>query len=211
MKKHIQYIVIGLLFINSAGITATAYFTFMNKARIQAAQRVLVDTQYSLSSTVEFMDEMADAKKKLEEQKKPLMAGIKAPDFTLKNENNEEVSLASFSGKKTLFVFSQPGCGYCEQFYPELKRFTEESSEVQVAIMQLHAGVEENKVIKEEKGLEIPFLATSNEVMTAYKVRGTPTSILIDEEGRVLGTQNVTTLEDLNTFINTAGNVAMAK
>ncbi|ADN75493.1 alkyl hydroperoxide reductase/ Thiol specific antioxidant/ Mal allergen [Ferrimonas balearica DSM 9799] len=44
----------------------------------------------------------------------PLQAGDKAPQFTLKDQNNNDVSLADFAGKKVLVYFypkaMTPGC-----------------------------------------------------------------------------------------------------
>lgn len=43
-----------------------------------------------------------------------LSAGTKAPDFTLKNQHGEEISLADFQGKKVILYFyskdNTPGC-----------------------------------------------------------------------------------------------------
>ena len=125
MKNKSVTLVVFLQLATILGIVANSYFTFLNKARIQATQRVMVETQNRLSSTIALMDEAAEKKAARKESLKPLEVGMRAPAFTLKDENEEEVSLYDFKGKKTLLVFSNENCSYCKKFYPVLNDFRE--------------------------------------------------------------------------------------
>lgn len=201
MKKSLIITLVSLQLFTLAGVGATTYFTFMNKARIRATQRVMVDTQDKLSSTFTFMDKIAAETKKAEEANMPLAAGIPAPDFSLPDENEQEMSLASYKGKKTLLVFSQESCPYCKNFYPVLNEFQAQQADVNVVVMQLGSTPEQNKAYKTKEGIKAPLLAATFAELQAYKVQNTPTSILLDEEGKVLGSQNVTQLDELMAFV----------
>jgi methylamine dehydrogenase accessory protein MauD len=202
MKKSIIISLISLQVLILVGVATTAYFTFMNKARIRATQHVMVDTQDRLNSTFEFMDKVAEQNKKAEEVNNPLSEGSKAPTFALKNENSQEVKLEDYKGKKTLLVFSQESCGYCQKFYPVINKFQAQQEDVNVVIMQIGSTPEQNKKYKQKESIAAPLLAASYEQLTAYKIKVTPTSVLLDEEGKVLGTKNnVSKLEELISFV----------
>jgi peroxiredoxin len=200
MKKS-TLIIISLQVLTMAGVGATAYFTFMNKARIQAAQRVIVDTQDSMASTISFIDKLQEAQQQMENLQKELEPGTPAADFALKDEQNNEVNLSDFKGKKVLMVFSQKGCGYCEQFYPALNEFTKQPHPgLEVVMLQVNSTPEANKAFKAEKDISVPILAATNQELMDYRVKGTPTSVLIDEEGIVVGSKNILALDDLVAF-----------
>ncbi|WP_340199010.1 TlpA family protein disulfide reductase [Ascidiimonas sp. W6] len=201
MKKS-TLIIISLQILTMAGVAATAYFTYMNKARIQAAQRVIVNTQEDMLSTVSFIKKVQAAQEQLESLNKALEPGTPASEFALKDEQNNEVALNDFKGKKVLVVFSQEGCGYCEQFYPVLNEFTAQSHPgLEVVMMQLNSSSEANKAFKANKKINIPVLAATEEELINYRIKGTPTSVLINEEGIVVGSRNVLNMEELIAFV----------
>jgi peroxiredoxin len=201
MKKSIIISILSLQILNVAGIAASAYFTFMNKDRIRATQRVLLETQNKLSTTFEFMDKIAEQNAKMEEAKKPLPQGAFAPDFALKDENKKEITLEDYKGKKTLLVFSQESCPYCQKFYSVLNEFQTQREDVNVVVMQLGSTPDQNKKYKQKEGIKATLLAASFELLKDYKVQKTPTSILLDEEGKVLGTKTISQLDELVAFV----------
>ena len=194
MKKSTLLALFSLQFLTLGGVAITAYYTFFNKAQIQT-------TQTKLASTFTFMDKMAKAQKEQEEAMKPIAKGSEAPGFSLKNEEGKEVKLEDFKGQKTLLVFSQTNCGYCEKLYPILNAFQEAQAEVKVVLMHYGATPEQNKSYKAEKGIKATMLAAAAQQMIDYKVRDTPTSVLLDREGKVIGSKNVTNLDELITFV----------
>ena len=188
-------------FLILAGVVGSVYFTFMNKERIRATQRVMVDTQEKLGPTFAFMDEVMENKKKIEAAQQPLVAGADAPDFNLEDENQNEVTLSNYTGKKTLLIFSQESCPYCEDFYPVLNAFQETEPNVEVVILQLGSDSKSNKAYKMQQGINAPILAATQFDMENYKIQKTPTSVLIDEEGKIVATQNIKELDELFDFV----------
>ena len=208
MKKSLIISIISLQVLILAAVGTNTYLTHMNKARIRATQRVMVETQEKLASTFEVMDKVAESKK--QEQaghtaqapvEEGLEAGSEAPAFSLQNEEGKEVSLADLYGKKTLLVFSQESCPYCQNFYPVLNDFGAAREDVNVVVMQLGSTPEQNKAYKQQQGIDATVLAAGADELVAYKVTKTPTSVLLDEEGKVLGTRAVTQLAELNAFV----------
>ena len=195
MKKSILISLFSLQLLILGGVAITAYYTFLNKSQIQT-------TQKKLESTFTFMDKMAELRKEQEESKKPLVKGSEAPKFSLSNEEGEKVKLEDLRGQKTLLVFSQANCENCEKFYPILNAFQEKQTNVKVVLMHYGTTPMQNKAYKAKKGIKATMLAAAAQQMIDYKVQGTPTSVLLDSEGKVLGSKNVTNLDELMAFVN---------
>jgi peroxiredoxin len=200
MKKSVIIGMFSVQFLILGGVVASIYFTFMNKERIRATQRVMVDTQEKLETTFAFMDQVTEEKKKIEDAQKPLVAGADAPNFTLEDENQKQVTLADYKGKKTLLVFSSESCPYCEDYYPVLNAFKETQPNVEVVIMQLQSDAIHNKIYKEQQGINATILAATQAEAQSYKIQKTPTSVLLDEEGKIIASETITKLDDLFNF-----------
>jgi mycoredoxin-dependent peroxiredoxin len=127
----------------------------------------------------------------------PVEVGQQAPDFTLRDQNREEVTLSSFRGKKNVLLVFYPFAfsGICStelcQVRDDLPRFQND------AVQILAISVDSSFALKsyaERDGYEFPLLADfwpHGEVAKAYGVfndiagmanRGT---FLIDKDGVV--------------------------
>lgn len=201
MKKPVLIILFSLQVLILLAVVANTYLIFINKSYIRSNQQVIIDTQDRLSSTFTFMDNVESKRKQTEATKQPLIEGTEAPSFGLQNETGKQINLEDFRGKKVLLVFSQKNCLYCRDFYPILNEFQTQRKDVDVIIMQLNSTPEQNKKYKQKEGIKAPLLAASYQELKAFKVKRTPTSVLLDEEGKVLGTKMVSTLEELIEFV----------
>lgn len=127
-----------------------------------------------------------------------LEVGMKAPDFTLLNQNGEEVSLSNYRGKKVILYFypkdNTPGCtkqacGFAEN-YPQFQ----EKDAVILGVSK--DSVKSHKKFEEKYQLPFPLLSDPERtVIEAYdvwkeknmygkKVMGVVrTTYLINEEG----------------------------
>lgn len=201
MKKHKILIVLQMLIL--VGVIVANYSAFTNKVDIKETKQLMVNTQDKLATTFQIMEEVSQKRKEMLKAKLPLAVGESAPFFELEDENNQKISSTDYLGKKTLLVFSQETCPYCEEFLPILNKFQEEEqANVNVVVMQIESFPEENKKYKKNYGIQPTFLAAGYEDMVAYKIQSTPTSVLIDQEGKILGTELVSTLEGLKSFVN---------
>jgi peroxiredoxin len=128
-----------------------------------------------------------------------IAVGDKAPDFTLRNQDGDEVSLADYKGRKVLIVFYpldfSPVCSDQLSIYQEVKPELAEQGVELVGI-----SVDSNwahKAFREKLGIDTTLLADfepKGEVARAYDsyIDGAGianrTLVLIDEDGTVAWT-----------------------
>ena len=109
--------------------------------------------------------------------------GDAAPEVKLPDLEDNTVELADFRGQKTLTLFWNPGCGFCEQMLPALKEWEENPPEGAPNLLVISAGTKE---ANEAMGLSSPVVLDQQfSVGRAFGAGGTPSAILVDEEGRI--------------------------
>jgi peroxiredoxin len=129
-----------------------------------------------------------------------IAVGEQAPDFTLRNQDGEKVSLADYKGRKVLFVFYpgdfSPVCGDQLSIYQEVKpEIAEKGVElVGISVDSFFA----HKAFQEKIGIDTTLLSDfepKGEVARAYgSYLDAPLGfanralVLVDEEGRVAWT-----------------------
>jgi peroxiredoxin len=125
--------------------------------------------------------------------------GEQAPDFTLRDQDGEKVSLSDFEGRKVMLVFYpadfSPVCGDQFSIYQEVKPQIDEKEVELVGISVDSAWA--HKAFQEKLGFEFRLLSDfqpKGEVARAYGSYidrvGTAnrTLVLIDEDGKVAWT-----------------------
>lgn len=125
-----------------------------------------------------------------------IAAGEKAPDFTLRNQDGEDVSLADFRGGKVLLVFYpfdfSSVCSDQLSVYQEVKPEIEAKGVMMLGISVDHPYA--HKAFREKLGIDTTLLADfepKGEVAKAYGSyvdavgMANRTLVLIDEEGTV--------------------------
>ena len=113
-----------------------------------------------------------------------LRPGKKAPDFTLPSASGAEVSLHEYAGRKVLLVFTQTGCGPCEEIVPELNRL--ERDGVQVLVVN-RGDLAQTKAWAAKTGARCPVLAHEGlDLPRRYEVFATPFAFLVSEQGVIV-------------------------
>jgi methylamine dehydrogenase accessory protein MauD len=109
--------------------------------------------------------------------------GEPAPPLKLPNLRGKKVNLTAFRGKKTLVLFWNPGCGFCQQMLDDLKKWEADPPEGAPKLLVVSSGtVAENKAM----GLRSTVVLDQNfSVGSAFGASGTPSAVLVDSEGRV--------------------------
>ena len=128
-----------------------------------------------------------------------IAVGDKAPDFTLRDQDGEDVSLADFKGRKVLLVFYpmdfSPVCSDQLSIYQEVKPELAEKGVELLGISIDHPYA--HKAFQEKLGIDTPLLADfepKGEVAKAYGsyIDGAGianrTLVLVDEDGSVAWT-----------------------
>jgi peroxiredoxin len=124
------------------------------------------------------------------EERDQLKPGEQAPAFQAQDINGQTVSLASYTGRKTLFLFVAPDCGPCRSnmsYYLSLGPSAARAGTDVVFVSD--ATVERNREFAQEFEISLPVLTApydENTFFQDYKADGTPSYCLIDENGRVV-------------------------
>ncbi len=112
-----------------------------------------------------------------------------APDFALSDLSGKTVRLSDFRGKAVLLEFWATWCDCCANLIPYYEKFQRQRSGT-LTIMGINEGDRANAVsaFAKENGVTYQLLLDSNrKALDAYEIRGLPTAVLIDDEGKIRG------------------------
>jgi peroxiredoxin len=109
--------------------------------------------------------------------------GEPAPPLKLPDLTGRTINLTGYRGTKTLVLFWNPGCGFCQQMLDDLKAWDAQPPEGAPKLLVVSAGsVEDNRAM----GLSSPVLVDDSfTVGSAFGANGTPMAVLVDEEGNI--------------------------
>ncbi len=115
--------------------------------------------------------------------------GAVAPEFSLPDTAGGRASLEKLlaGGRRVLLVFVHPSCELCAALARELPRWQERTmGELTIAVIS-NGGIEENIAWGAEQQLDgiVMMVQEGNEASLRYRVRGTPSAVLIDADGRI--------------------------
>lgn len=106
-----------------------------------------------------------------------------APEVKLSDLEGDTVELKDFRGEKTLMLFWNPECGFCQQMLPDLREWEAAPQKDAPKLLVISAGTKE---ANEAMGLgSTVTLDPSFAAGRAFGVGGTPSAVLVDEEGRI--------------------------
>lgn len=113
-----------------------------------------------------------------------------APEFLIHDLENQPLQLSDFKGKVLLINFWATWCPPCIEEIPHLEKLFNNYSKKGLVVLGVsldEAGREHVKSFVKENALSYP-IAMSNEKMVKDfgGIRGTPTSFLIDREGKIV-------------------------
>ena len=128
------------------------------------------------------------------------------PEFTIVNNEGEEVSISEFKGKKVIINFWASWCPPCVEEMPEFQLLHNEldSEETVLLAINLTDGQRETKTLANnflaENNLDLNVLYdTQGNAFYEFNVSSIPQTFFLDEEGTVqysiLGMTNKTTLD----------------
>jgi peroxiredoxin len=109
--------------------------------------------------------------------------GQPAPPVKLPDLRGRTINLAGYRGTRTLLLFWNPACGFCQQMLDDLKAWDTDPPEGAPKLLVVSTGsVEANEAL----GLRSPVLLDQDfGVAATFGANGTPMAVLVDEEGRV--------------------------
>ncbi|MDQ4120576.1 MAG: redoxin domain-containing protein [Acidobacteriota bacterium] len=108
--------------------------------------------------------------------------GEPAPQFSLQDLDGKQVKLEQFRGKKTLLLFWGTGCGFCQAMLPDLQNWERRSNRAAELLVVSRGDVETNR----KQNLNSPILLEqATEIQNLFGANGTPTGVIIDENGKI--------------------------
>ena len=110
--------------------------------------------------------------------------GSPAPEFSLPSITGKTVALAELIGKKTLLLFWNPGCHFCAQMLGRLQDWERRRDGAAPDLVLVSAGsVQANR----DMGLTSEVLLDQSfSTGIRYGVGGTPSAVLIDQQGKIV-------------------------
>lgn len=135
--------------------------------------------------------------------------GAPAPDVTLPDVDGNEIKLSTFLGTPTLLIFWNTGCGYCEAMLPNLKALENKPPKGAPQLLFISAGP---SLEVKKQGLRSPVMREDTfAIANMFHVKGTPSAVLIDENGTIKNSPAVGSDEILKLFSSTASKYAKMK
>ena len=114
-----------------------------------------------------------------------------APDFTVFDEEGNEVKLSDYRGQPVVLNFWATWCYYCKVEMPDFDKAYEKYPDVQFLMVNVTDGAQETmdsaqKYIKQEGFRFDVFFDTNLEAVNAYYVSGLPSTFFIDKNGNLV-------------------------
>ncbi len=131
-------------------------------------------------------------KRRLEEAKRIRgLLGRKAPEVVLPDLEGKKHVLADLRGKVVVLDFWYRGCGWCTRAVPMVKKAFARLSGKPVVFLGMNVDRKLEDALFAEKALEPPYpsLHTDRKTAKQFGVRGYPTFVILDRQGRFAGFQ----------------------
>jgi peroxiredoxin len=113
--------------------------------------------------------------------------------FTLPDLKGNPISLSAFTGNVVLLNFFATWCSPCREEMPSLEQLFHSYQSRGLIILGLSSDTQGKDVVApfiEKYGLTFPVLLDpQSQVFNQYRVRGIPTTYLLDRQGRIAGMQ----------------------
>ena len=132
----------------------------------------------------------ATADEKLDHTLSPVATPVEAPAFRLKDMDGSEMALADFRGKVVLLNFWATWCPPCRREMPSMERVHQELNAGPFSVIAINEYESPDHVFAYVSQLStdptFPILFDPDSAVSElYKVRGLPTTYLIDKHGRI--------------------------
>jgi thiol-disulfide isomerase/thioredoxin len=116
-----------------------------------------------------------------------LKPGTPAPNFELESMDGKTVRLSDLKGKPVFLDFWATWCGPCRRALPHTQDFSKKyADKAHILAINLREDKEKVQAFMEQNKYTFRVLMDrSGETADAYRVRGIPTFVVIDAEGKV--------------------------
>lgn len=116
----------------------------------------------------------------------PMPAVLPAPTLRLPDMDGKPVDLAQYKGRVVLVNFWATWCPPCRKEFPSLGRVRKLFKPGQFEVLAVNVGEDADTVFSFTGTPEFPVLFDrDSQVMAAWPVKGLPTTLLVDRQGRI--------------------------
>jgi peroxiredoxin len=123
-------------------------------------------------------------------EEKAVKIGDNAPEFTVRDLDGNEISLADYSGSPVILRFFLTDCKFCRADTPIFNRYFSRYESQGLKIFYLDSLDIDRKILAAfRQELAIPFpvvLDTGGNVAKSYHVRAMPQTILLSSEHKII-------------------------
>ena len=115
-----------------------------------------------------------------------LQEGQEAPNFHLMLDDGRHLSLHDLRGQPVLLNFWATWCGPCRLEMPEIVSVATTNADLVVLAINVQETMEQIQPFAEEFQMTLPVVRdTDGALRNLYEVRGMPTSVFIDRDGKI--------------------------
>jgi len=112
-----------------------------------------------------------------------------APDFVLEDLQGREYRMSDYRGRPMFIVFGTTWCPMCRQEIPAYKEIYSRYGPKGLVVLYINVMESQRKAAAYATKHSLPYpvlVDMQGKVTTAYGVRGVPTKILVDRNGKVI-------------------------
>jgi len=116
-------------------------------------------------------------------------SAAQVPEFTLKTESGETVSLNDYKGKPLILHFWATWCPYCKKLQPGLAALHKKYSSQGLEMLAVSLWEDEGATPQDElnsRGFQFKTLINGDEIHKQFGVVGTPTTFFISKTGDII-------------------------
>ena len=193
MKNTVKWIITALLLVGLI-VGATLLYNKLGEGykgdNIMTSETEATDTPNS-ETEAEETEVKVDEETENKPEEKVDAAYSKAPDFTVLNQNGEEVKLSDYFGKPIVLNFWATWCYYCKLEMPDFNEAYKLYPDVQFLMVNATDGVEETlegaKKYIAENGFEFDvFYDTKLDAVSTYHISSFPQTFFINANGELV-------------------------
>ena len=123
------------------------------------------------------------------EKPSTLKIGDKAPDFTVRDLENNVISLAGYEGDPVVLRFWSTDCDYCKVDTPIFNYYFNKYKQAGLKVIYINSTADEETVRDFVEALDVQFPVVIDKgamIATSYKVRLVPQTIIISPDQTIL-------------------------